>query len=412
MNMDRIIEDKHWIKKKYWKYIIAAIILLALVVFVVFFQGHESTYRVEKEKLTIAEVFNGPFQDYINIVGHVEPISMVYVEAKESGRVEEIILDEGAMVKEGDVILRLRNEDLNMSFLDEASSFAYLTSELNNKLIQLEQQELIDRQDFLKLENDLNDKQRLYEKTESLHQLGGVSDEEYRTVKNSYEIALKNRELMVEQMRLDSVMRENQRTNLELQIKLVRQQLDNLKVKAPVDGQLSLGDIELGQTLSKGSRIGQISVLSSYKITAEIDEHYIDRIEKGLTATFERQQDTFHLVVVKVYPEVVGTVFKVDLRFQGALPQNIRLGQSYYIDIQLGETQEAIQLARGGFFQSTGGQWVYIVDPDGTTASKREVRIGRQNPQYYEVISGLQPSDAVIVSGYDLFGDNDKLILK
>lgn len=411
MNMDRIIEDKHWIKKKYWKYIIGAAILLALVLFIIF-QDHESTYRVEKEKLTIAEVFNGPFQDYINIVGRVEPISMVYVEAKESGRVEEIVLDEGAMVEAGDVILRLRNEDLNMSFLDEASSFTYLTSELNNKLIELEQQELAGRQDFLELENDLNDKQRLYEKTESLHQLGGVSDEEYRTVKNSYEIALKNRELMVEQIRLDSVRRENQRTNLELQIRLVRQQLDNLKVKAPVDGQLSLGDIELGQTLSKGSRIGQISVLSSYKITAEIDEHYIDRIEKGLTATFERQQDTFHLLLVKVYPEVVGTVFKVDLRFQGALPQNIRLGQSYYIDIQLGETQEAIQLARGGFFQSTGGQWVYVVDPDGMTASKREIRIGRQNPQYYEVISGIQPPDQVIVSGYDLFGNNDKLILK
>lgn len=411
MNMDRAIEDKHWIKRKYWKYIIAAVFLLALVLFIVF-QNYESTYRVERDKLIIAEVFNGPFQDYINIVGQVEPISVVYVEAKESGRVEEILLDEGSMVKAGDVILRLRNEDLNMSFLDEASNFAYLTGELNNMLIQLKQQALTDRQGFLELENDLNDKQRLYEKTESLHQLGGVSDEEYRTTKNSYEIALKNRELMIEQMHLDSVMRGNQRNNLELQIRLVRQQLDNLKVKAPVDGQLSLDDIELGQTLSKGSRIGHISVLSSYKITAEIDEHYIDRIEKGLTATFERQRDTFHLVVVKVYPEVVGGVFKVDLRFQGALPQNIRMGQSYYIDIQLGETQEAIQLARGGFFQSTGGQWVYVLDPEGITASKREIRIGRQNPQYYEVISGLQPSDAVIVSGYDLFGDNDKLILR
>lgn len=409
--MDRAIENKYWIKRKYWKYIIGGLIVLILIL-VVIFQNYESTYKVDKEKLTIEKVFQGPFQDYINIVGKVEPVSIVQIEVKEAGTVEDILLDEGAIVKSGDIILRLRNEDLNMSFLDEASSFAYLTNEMNNRLIQLDQQQLADKQEFLDLQNNLNDKQRLYEKTESLHKLGGVSDEEFITIRNSYEIALQNRDLMIEQMKLDSVMRNNNRTYLKLQIRLVRQRLENLKVKAPVDGQLSLDDIELGQTMSKGSRIGQISVLSSYKIAAEIDEHYIDRIEKGLSASFERQQDTFYLVLSKVYPKVINSVFKVDLKFQGPLPQNIRMGQSYYIDIQMGETQEAVQLARGGFFQSTGGQWVYVLDPEGTTASKREIRIGRQNPKYYEVISGLQPTDEVIISGYDLFGDNDKLILR
>jgi HlyD family secretion protein len=282
---------------------------------------------------------------------------------------------------------------------------------MNNKIIQLDQQELQQRQELLTLENDLNDKQRIHEKKESLHKLGGVSDEEYLSTKNSYEIALKNRALKVEQMHLDSLMRENQRANLGFQIELVRQQLENLKVKAPVAGQLSLEHIELGQTISKGTRIGQVSVLSSYKIIAQIDEHYIDRIDRGLTATFERQEEEFSLILSKVYPEVVGGTFKVDMTFESNLPQNIRMGQSYYIDLQLGETMEAMQIARGGFFQSTGGQWVYVLDPEGITASKRDIRIGRQNPRYYEVISGLESGEQVIVSGYDTFGGNEKLVL-
>ena len=360
--MDRVIEDKRWIKKKYWKYITGVVILLALLAFVVF-QDNESTFRVEWEKISIAKVYEGPFQDYINIVGQVEPISIVSVEALEEGRVEEILLEEGTMVQQGDVIMRLSNEDLNLSFLDEEASFAYLTYELNDNLIKLDQEELTEQQNLLLEENDLNEKQRLYEKTENLHEKGGVSDEEYISTKSSYEIALANYQITIKKMKLDSASRDNQRTQINFQIQAIGQKLDNLKVKAPVDGLLSLGDIELGESIFEGTKIGQISVLSSYKIKAQIDEHYIDRVQQGLTATFERQEDTFQLILAKVFPEVVSSVFEVDLRFQGELPQNIRMGQSYYIDLQLGETQDAIQLARGGFFQSTGGQWVYVLRP-------------------------------------------------
>jgi len=387
------------------------VLLLTLLAFVVL-QDHETTLKVEKEKLTIDRIFEGPFQDYININGQVEPISIVTVEALESGRVNEILPEDGTMVEKGDVILSLVNDNLNMSFLDEASNFLYLTNELSNKIIQLDQQKLKEKQELLILENDLNDKQRKYQKTESLHKIGGVSDEEFLTTKNSYEIAVKNRDLKLEQMMLDSLLRANQRTNLNLQIRLVRQQLDNLRVKAPVDGQLTLGNISLGQTITKGAPIGQISVLSSYKITAQIDEHYIDRIERGLKATLERQGDTFNVILSKVYPDVVNGVFKVDLVFRDSMPQNIRTGQSYYMDLQLGETQQAVQVARGGFFQGTGGQWIYVLDKDGLVASKRDIKIGRQNPRYYEVVEGLVPGEQVIVSGYDTFGNNNRLILR
>ncbi len=410
--MDRLIEDKRWIKKKYWKYIAGTAVLLVLLAFVLF-HDYESTFKVEKEKLSVATVFEGPFQDYINVIGQVEPISIVSVEALEGGRIESIPVGEGtSMVEKGDVLIQLSNEEMNLNFMDEEAYFKYLTNDLNNQLIDLEQDYLTDQQELISQDYDLNEAQRLYEKNETLHEKGGVSDVEYQQSKNSYEFELATRQIKVENMKLDSVKRENNRKQIELEIQSIRQQIDNLKIKAPVDGQFSLGDIALGESILKGTKVGQISVLSSYKIKAQIDEHYIDRVQQGLTATLERQGEIFKLQIMKVYQEVVGGVFDVDMRFQGSLPQNIRTGQSYYIDLQLGETQNAVQLAKGGFFQSTGGQWVFILDPDGITASKRQIQIGRQNPQYYEVLSGLQPAEEVIISGYDLFGDNDKLILK
>lgn len=411
MSMDRIIEDKHWIKRKYWKYIIAAVFILSVLTFLLL-QDHESTLRVEKDKLSISTVTEGPFQDYINMIGQVEPISNVTLEALESGSVQEIILEQGAIVKAGDVILTLANDDLNMGFLDEESSYNYLTNDLKNNLLGINQDELDTKQYLLELETDLNEKQRLYEKTESLYQKGGVSDEEYLSTKSDYEIALANQKLEIEQAKIDSIIREDDKKHIEIQMQQIRQRLENLKVKATVDGQLSLEDIEVGESLAKGRKIGQISILSSYKITAQIDQFYIDRISVGLQASLVRQEDTFHLTVVKVNPEVVNSVFDVDLRFTGDMPQNIRLGQTYNIDLQLGETQDALLLARGGFFQSTGGQWVYVLDENGESASKRQIRIGRYNPQYYEITDGLSNSEKVITSSYDLLGDNEKLIFK
>jgi len=296
-----------------------------------------------------------------------------------------------------------------MSFTDKASSYAFLTNELNNQLIAVKQQEISDKQELLAIDNDISEKKRKLEKTTRLFAKGGVSEEEYLSLKNSYETAVKNRELKEQKMALDSELRANKRAQIELNMKMIKQQLDNLNVKAPVDGQLANFDPEIGQSVSKGQSLGQINVLTSYKITANIDEHYIDRVKSGLEATFERQTEKYSLEVSKVYPQVNEGQFRLDLKFKSKLPQNIRSGQSYNISLQLGETEEAVQIARGGFFQSTGGQWVYVLSYDETFAVKRNIRIGKQNPQYYEVLEGLKPGEKIITSSYETFGDNDKI---
>ena len=411
MSMDRKIEDNRWIIIKYWKYIVGAILLLSVFAFIIL-QDHESTFRIEKEKLSIATVTENSFQDFINVIGQVEPISNVYLEVLENGRVQQVFLEQGDMVKTGDVIFTLTNDDLNMGFMDEDRSFKYLTNELRNKLLQIEEDVINSKSDLLIIQNEVFETKRLYEKNLGIYEKGGVSDENLLSSKNDYEIAFSKQKLMIEQLRIDSLMHENQKSQITIEIERIRHRLNNLKIKATTDGQLSMDEIELGQSISKGTKIGQISVLSSYKIEARIDEHYIDRIIKGLQATLVRQTDTFYLEIIKVNPEVVDGTFDVDLSFVGEMPQNIRLGQTYNIDLQLGETQSALLLARGGFFQSTGGQWVYVLDEDGQSASKREIKIGRQNPKYYEVMDGLYESEKVITSSYELMGDNDKLIFK
>jgi len=407
--MDKTIIDNRLIKPKHLRIAIPSILIFALILLVIF-HNPISTYRTDKDKTTIEQVFKGPFQDFIRINGNVEPISIVSLEALESGRVEKILIEEGSMVKKGAVILTLRNENLNMSFTDKAASYAFLTNELNNQLIEVKQQEISDKQELLTLDNDISEKQRKLEKTSRLFAKGGVSEEEYLSLKNSYETAVKNRELKEQKMALDAELRANKRTQIELNMKMIRQQLDNLNVKAPVDGQLADFIPEIGQSVSKGESLGKINVLTSFKITATIDEHYIDRVKSKLTATFENQSKQYNLEVSKVYPQVKKGQFRVDFKFKSNLPQNIRAGQSYTISLQLGETEEAVQIARGGFFQSTGGQWVYVLSSDEKFAVKRTIRIGKQNPQYYEVLEGLKPGEKIITSSYEIFGDNDKIL--
>ena len=198
---------------------------------------------------------------------------------------------------------------------------------------------------------------------------------------------------------------------MRMTLQLVYERLENLNVKAPVDGQLGMLDAEIGQSIGRGTRIGQINVLTNYKVQAMIDEHYIDRVRHGLAGTSDRQEQKYNLTVRKVYPEVRQGQFRIDMVFDGDKPENIRTGQTYYINLELGQPQDAIMLPRGGFFQTTGGQWVYVLDKSGSYATKRNIRIGKQNPQFYEVLEGLSPGERVITSGYENFGDNDKLIL-
>lgn len=416
--MDKKIEDKRWIKPRYWKYIIGGVFVL-LVAAVLAFRDTSSTYRVDRDKVTVEEVKFGPFLDYIRIIGVVEPISVIYLDAIEGGIVAERLIEEGSMVSKNDVILRLTNTNLHLNILNSEAQLAEKANFLRETQINMEQQKLLLQRELISLEYDLIQKQRAFRQNEELMADELISREDYLRSKEDYEMAVRLKKLTVERNRQDSIFRKNQiekislnLDNMERNLALVYQRQEDLNIKSPVDGQLGYLDAELGQSIAAGQRIGQINVLTSYKIKAEIDEHYIDRIRRGLKGTFERQNEVFDLELFKVYPEVRQGKFQVDLKFTSKQPENIRAGQSYHISLQLGETQEATLIARGGFFQSTGGQWVYVLSPDGDFAIRRAIRIGRQNPQYYEVIEGLEQGEQVVTSSYDVFGDNERLVFR
>lgn len=418
MTMDRTIETKKGLKPKHLIWTGGAAVFLVLL-YQVLFASHESVYRADREKLTISTVLNDEFNDYITIIGQVEPISTIYLDAIEGGRVEERLIEEGAMVKKGDVILKLENRQLYQTILNSEASLAEKENYLRNTQISF-QTELIQSQRNI-LENDyrLIRKKRLYEQYENLYQEDLISKEEYLQAKEDYEYEVKLLEINKLKARNDSLIRVTSMNTLEADLlkmrqtlALVHERLDNLEVKAPIDGQLGMLDAEIGQSINQGQRIGLIHVLTSYKVKAKIDEHYIDRVRHGLRASFERNGISFEMTVRKVYPEVRDGQFEIDLLFAGNKPENIRTGQSYHIKLELGESERANLLARGGFFQSTGGQWVFVLNEKATEAEKRSIRIGKQNPQYYEVLEGLAPGEQVITSSYELFGDNDKIVFK
>ncbi len=416
--MDKIIEHKKGFKKKHIYMAIAVVIFLYLVIQIAL-SSNSSTYRTEVEKLTISKIETGLFNDYITITGQVEPISTIYLDAEEGGKVEEIYIEEGEMVKKGDVILKLRNTDLNTSIMNSESQLAYHANEMRNTQIQMEQQQIQNRRERLQIDLQVTRTKRKFVQYKRLFDEELVAREEYLQAKEEYELALREQELTHLNFIQDSIFRENQKesmdeslNNTRLSLQMARERLDNLNVKAPIDGQLGLLNAEIGQSVSKGQRLGLVNVLTDFKISAQIDEHYIDRVKRDLNASFDRNNQKFGLQIKKIYPEVREGKFRVDLVFADHLPDHIRTGQSYYIKLQLGQANNGILLPRGGFFQSTGGQWIYVLNPEGTEATKRKIKLGKQNPKYYEVIEGLQPGEQVITSSYETFGDNDKIILK
>lgn len=418
MGMDRKIERKKGLKPKHIIYIIAGLLFTLLLVKIINNSG-TSVYKTEKEKLTIEEVVCGQFNDYTRMNGIVEPITTIYLDAIEGGRVEEKIIEEGADVKKGDIILRLSNPDLNLSILNSQANLAEQENHLRNTMVNMEQQSIQLNMQIINLEYDIIRKKRAYLQNKELFENDLIAKEVYLQSKEDYEIASKLFALNLKRQKQDSIYRSVQIKqmnsnlgNMRLNLEMVRNRVENLNVKAPIDGQLGFLDAEIGQSIGRGMRIGQVNVLSDYKIEAQIDEHYIDRVRHNLDATFERQNRTYALRIKKVYPEVREGQFKIDLVFTGERPENIRTGQTYFINLQLGQPKTAIIIPKGGFFQSTGGQWIYVLDESGSTAVKRDIKIGRQNPKYYEVIEGLQEGEKVITSGYDLYGNNDMLILK
>lgn len=415
MSMDKVIEKKKGLKRKHIIWIIGGLVM-AFIMYKAIFSDHSSVFRAEKDKLTISIVETGQFNDYITVIGQVEPISTIFLDAEEGGKVEEKLIEEGEMVKKGDVILKLRNNDLNLSIMNSESSLAYQTNELRNTQIQMEQQKIQNKQQLLQIDYEIVRLARNYEQQKALFDEGLIAKEDYLKVEEDYFRSKKNRDLIYMKLVQDSIFRENQKMqmdqslgNMQLNLQVVQQRREDLNVKAPVDGQLGLLNAEIGESINKGQRIGMIHVLTNYKVNAKIDEHYIDRVRRELTATFERNGTNYGLNVKKVYPEVREGQFEIDMIFDGEKPENIRTGQTYHIKLELGQPEKAVLLPRGGFFQSTGGQWVFVLNETETEAVKRSIRIGKQNPQYYEVLEGLQEGEKVITSGYELFGENDKI---
>jgi len=416
--MDIQLEKKKGIQKKHIPYIIGGAVLLIAFGWLIF-GNHKSKFNVERSKVMIQAATKGEFNDYIRINGQVEPINTIQLSAVEGGMVAEKVAEEGSMVRKGEVIVRLTNSMLNLEILNSEAELAEKQNFLRNTQVTMEQDRLSLNKDKLQLDLDIERKKRKYAQYQNLYDEKLVSREEYLQAKEDYDYAVKNMALVLERQKQDSIYRkiqidqmEESLTNIRKNIILVRQRVDNLDVKSPVDGQLGLLDVEIGQTVSTGARIGQISVLSDYKIEALIDEHYIDRVKNGLTATFDRQDKTYNLVVRKVYPEVRDKQFKTDFVFDGERPDNIRTGQTYYINLQLGQPSEAVLIPRGAFYQNTGGQWIYVVTADENKAVRRNIKIGRQNPLYYEVLSGLEAGEQVVTSGYDSYGDAQELVIK
>jgi HlyD family secretion protein len=417
-SMDKPIEKKKGLKKKHIIWFVAGAAFIALI-YLAFFTDRTSTYRIEKDKVIIETVVEGQFNDYITVPGTVEPISTVFLDAQEGGRVEEILIEEGSMVKKGDIILRLSNPDLYLNILDSEAQLAEKENFLRNTLVAMEQDRLQIKRELLNLKYDVERKERNYRQNVELMKDSLISVEEFLRSKEDLDMALQSRELFMERQRQDSLFRtvqvenlQNNLDNMRRNLALVRQRVENLNVRATVDGQLGLLVPEIGQSISRGSNMGQINVLTSYKVTAQIDEHYIDRVRTQLTATLDRQGTAFNLVVRRVYPEVRNGTFEIDMTFTDNVPDNIRTGQTYYTSLQLGQPKTSIMVPVGGFFQETGGRWIYVLDPTETYATKRNISVGRKNPKYYEVLEGLQPGEKVIVSGYETFGKNEKLIFK
>jgi HlyD family secretion protein len=417
--MDRVLEKKTgWrlaFTRKALPYWLGAL-LLAFIIYLIA-RPNNKTLRVDGDMLTISTAQFGEFNDYIRVSGRVQPMTTVQLSPQEGGIVEKILIEEGSRVKAGDPILVLSNDNLDLSILNSEAELAEKENILRNTQIQMEQQKLDVRQNELEYGTQVDRLKRAYEQQKALYEDKLIAREDYLKAEEDYRLAQQKYELIRERSKQDSLYRGTQIDRMEESLDnmlknmyMIRRRKDNLIVKAPIDGELGLLDVVLGQSIASGTKIGQINSIGTYKVEAQIDEHYIDRVVAGLEATFERQGETYSTVIRKVYPEVRDGKFQADFRFEGVQPENIRSGQTYYLNLQLGQPEEAVIIPRGTFYQKTGGKWIYVVSKEGNKAVRREIRIGRQNPQYYEVLEGLEPGEKVITSGYDTFGDSDVLV--
>ena len=416
--MDIQLEKKKGLRKKHIPYVIGGALFVFLLGWIIF-GDHAATLRVDARSLTVGEVRCDQFNDFFRVDGQVQPITVVQLSPEEGGIVQEKVVEEGAKVKRGDVIVRLSNSNLDLEILNAEAELAEKQNLLRNTQVTMEQDKLTNETERAQYEIDMRRARRSYEQQKQLYEEELVAKEDYLKAQEDYDLAARKYDLVVKRLYQDSISRgiqmeemEFSLANMRRNIQLIHQRKENLNVRSQIDGELGLLDVVLGQNITPGQMIGQINDLSDYKIEAMIDEHYIDRVRPGLSATFERQGATFALTVRKVYPEVREGKFRTDFVFTGERPDNIRSGQTYYINLELGQPTESVIIPKGTFFQSTGGSWIFVLDADGKRAYRRQIKIGRQNPQYYEVLEGLEPGECVIVSNYESYKDNEVLVLE
>lgn len=416
--MDIKLEKKKGIQKKHIPYIIGGAALVVILGSIIF-GNHASTLKVDARGLNIGEVKEEQFNDFVRVDGQVQPITVVQLSPEEGGIVREKVVEEGAQVKKGDVIIRLSNSNLDLQILNAEAELAEKQNFLRNTQVTMEQDKLANETERAQYTMEVRRAQRAFNQQEQLYKEDLIAKEDYLKAKEDYELAAKKYELVVKKLSQDSISRRIQMEELEMSlsnmrrnIQLIHERKENLNVRSQINGELGLLDVVLGQNISPGQKVGQVNDLSDYKIEAMIDEHYIDRVKQGLSATFDRQSSKFDLSVRKVFPEVRDGKFRTEFIFTGERPKNIRTGQTYYINLELGQPTESLIIPKGTFFQNTGGNWIFVLDQDGKKAYRRQIKIGRQNPQYYEVLEGLEPGEKVIVSSYEAYKNNEILILQ
>lgn len=416
--MDRIIPRRRWTRKRLFWWGGGALLVLAIISLLLF-ADTRSALNVDQEKITIATVATAPFLEFIPVTGAVQPIKTVYMDALDGGRIEAIYVEEGAFVKQGDSLLRMANTNVQMEMMFREADLYDQMNSLRATRLAMEQNRLALSQQAAEVAYQIGLQTRNFDRAKTLREKNLISDEEFRRAREDFDYWSTRQGLVAESQRQDSIMRQLQIEQLEQSIvrmqqnvAIVKEKFDNLVLRAPISGQLSSLNAEIGELKPAGVRLGQIDVLDSYKLRASVDEYYVSRVVPGLGGDCEVGGDAYSLSVKKVYPEIRESRFEIDLVFEGSTPSTIRRGQSIQIRLALDEPTTTLTIPRGGFYQTTGGNWIYVVDKSGDFAVRRTIRLGRQNPTTYEVLEGLEPGERVITSSYDNYGEFEKLVLK
>jgi HlyD family secretion protein len=416
--MDRIIEKKKWTTKKILQYAAIAVFVF-FILYLFLFLDRSSRLNVEKDQVTISKVTLDKFQEFIPVDGIVLPRTTIYIDAVLGGTVEKKFVEDGAEVKKGDVILQLSNANMQLSYMDQETRMYDAINNLQNSRISLEQNKFLRQKEITNLQYQIDQATIEYQRARKLYDDGVYTLKEFEDAKRDFEFSTKQLSISLDLQRLDSISAEEQKRQIAASVErmktnltLLRSNMEKLLVRAPADGVLSAFNVEIGETRSEGERLGQIDIMDGYKMRANIDERYVSRVVQGQEAELDFGGKTYQLYVHKIYTGVTGGAFQVDMLFKDEVPDNIKRGQTIQMRLQFSTPTEALILKRGGFFQQTGGNWVYVVDPSGDYAIKRNIKLGRQNTRYYEVLEGLEAGEDVIISSYDNFGNKDKLVLK